>query len=170
MDSFFLIGGTLTAYTVFKELEKAGSQVARWLVPSSPPDPRHVVTSVLYYVHRYLRLTIPYALIMGVIIAVLPHLTYGTFFALYAYTVEVSQEELGINAHISQECRNKGWQNLLYINTLVKEGTFCMGVTWWDSLYLNLVTFPGTSWTTWCSTSSPSPLCSTQCISCGRNW
>ena len=38
---------------------------------------RHILTSILYYVHRYLRLTIPYALIMGVIIAVLPHLAYG---------------------------------------------------------------------------------------------
>ena len=89
MDSFFLIGGTLTAYTVFKELEKAGSHVARWLVPSSPPDPRHVVTSVLYYVHRYLRLTVPYALIMAVIIAVLPHVAYSPAWVNYAYSAEV---------------------------------------------------------------------------------
>ena len=38
---------------------------------------RHIVTSVLYYVHRYLRLTIPYGLVMGVCIAVLPFLSYG---------------------------------------------------------------------------------------------
>ena len=38
---------------------------------------RHIVTSVLYYVHRYLRLTIPYGLVMGVCIAVLPYLSYG---------------------------------------------------------------------------------------------
>ena len=38
---------------------------------------RHILTSILYYVHRYLRLTIPYALIMAVVIAVLPNLAYG---------------------------------------------------------------------------------------------
>ena len=31
----------------------------------------------MYYVHRYLRLTITYALIMGVIIAIVPHVYYG---------------------------------------------------------------------------------------------
>ena len=29
VDSFFLMGGVLTAYIVFKELEKAGSNVPR---------------------------------------------------------------------------------------------------------------------------------------------
>ena len=66
VDSFFLMGGTVTAYIMFRELDKAGSDLGR-----------HLVTSVLYYVHRYLRLTIPYALIMGVVVAVLPHLAYG---------------------------------------------------------------------------------------------
>lgn len=66
VDSFFLMGGTLTAYITFRELERAGGDVSR-----------HLVTSVLYYVHRYLRLTLPYALVMGVVIAVLPLLAYG---------------------------------------------------------------------------------------------
>ena len=29
VDSFFLMGGTLTAYIVFKELDKAGANVGR---------------------------------------------------------------------------------------------------------------------------------------------
>ena len=29
VDSFFLMGGTLTAYIVFKELDKAGANVSR---------------------------------------------------------------------------------------------------------------------------------------------
>ena len=35
VDSFFLMGGALTAYIVFKELDKAGSDVPRWRCPSS---------------------------------------------------------------------------------------------------------------------------------------
>ena len=31
VDSFFMMGGTLTAYIIFKELDMAGSNVARWL-------------------------------------------------------------------------------------------------------------------------------------------
>ena len=60
------MGGTLTAYIMFMELEKTESHA-----------PRHVVIFVMYYVHRYLRLSIPYALIMGVVIAVHPYVFYG---------------------------------------------------------------------------------------------
>ena len=51
-----------------------------------------MVLAVLYYVHRYIRLTIPYALIMGVIIAVLPHLAYGPAWINVLGSAEVSQE------------------------------------------------------------------------------
>ena len=89
VDSFFLMGGTLTAYIIFRELDRAGSNVARWVAFFLHVHPRHVVTSVLYYVHRYLRLTVPYALIMAVIIAVLPHVAYSPAWVNYAYSAEV---------------------------------------------------------------------------------
>ena len=52
---------------------------------------RHVITSILYYVHRYIRLTIPYALILAVVIAVLPHMAYGPFWSSIIDNSEVSR-------------------------------------------------------------------------------
>ena len=49
-----------------------------------------MITLVLYYVHRYIRLTIPYALILAVVIAVLPHLAYGPFWSSVIDNSEVN--------------------------------------------------------------------------------
>ena len=49
-----------------------------------------MITSILYYVHRYIRLTIPYALILAVVIAVLPHMAYGPFWSSIIDNSEVS--------------------------------------------------------------------------------
>ena len=94
---------------------------------------RHIVTSILYYVHRYLRLTIPYALIMGVVIAVLPNLAYGPSWFNVNLSSEVKLKRSNLIISV-QACRTRGWENLLYINTLVDRGlgneNGCMGVTW----------------------------------------
>ena len=50
-----------------------------------------MITSILYYVHRYIRLTIPYALILAVVIAVLPHMAYGPFWSSIIDNSEVSR-------------------------------------------------------------------------------
>jgi len=108
VDTFFFMGGTLTAYIMFKELEKAGDNV-----------PKHIVIFIMYYVHRYLRLTITYALIMGVVIAVLPYIYYGPAW----YTISYSADN----------CKDYWWRHFLYINTLTvdNEKDICMGVTWY---------------------------------------
>ena len=95
VDSFFLMGGTLTAYIVFRELERAGSSSSRsvgahYYQHLYQLSFRHLITTILYYVHRYLRLTIPYALIMAVIVVVLPHLAYGPQWSLYLDAAEVT--------------------------------------------------------------------------------
>ena len=66
VDTFFLMSGTLTTYILFKELDRAGGNRTK-----------HAVTFIMYYVHRYLRITLTYGLIMGVVIAVLPYVYYG---------------------------------------------------------------------------------------------
>ena len=50
-----------------------------------------MITSILYYVHRYIRLTIPYALILAVVIVVLPHMGYGPFWSYVIDTSEVGR-------------------------------------------------------------------------------
>ena len=95
--------------------------------------PRHIVTSILYYVHRYLRLTIPYALIMGVVIAVLPNLAYGPSWFFVNSASKVPPRF--VTYQLVQACRTRGWENLLYINTLVDRGpgnkNYCMVPTWY---------------------------------------
>ena len=111
VDSFFIMSGTLTSYLMFRELDRATGDIKR-----------HIVTFIMYYVHRYLRLTITYALIMGVIIAIVPHVYYGPGWS--ALNIE------------ADACRNNWWAHFLYVNTLLKSMTgtnvdLCMGVTWY---------------------------------------
>jgi hypothetical protein len=110
VDSFFIMSGTLTAYVMFKELEKAKTDMNK-----------HIVVFLLYYVHRYLRLTITYALVMGVIIAVVPHVYYGPGW-LYVNTE-------------AESCKKNGWAHFLYVNSLLKnlanDKDLCMGVSWY---------------------------------------
>ena len=108
VDSFFLMSGTLTTYIFLKELDKAGNNTTR-----------HSVTLAMYYIHRYLRLTIPYVLIMGVVTAVLPFVYHGP-----------GWEMLWME---SDACRTYWWRHLLYIQTLFEDNLEdgCMGVTWY---------------------------------------
>ena len=102
------MAGTLTTYILIKELEKAGSDIGK-----------HSITLIMYYVHRYLRITMPYALIMGLIIAVLPYVYSGPGWTNIAFQ--------------SDQCSSLGWANLLYVQTLLESTTDseCMGVTWY---------------------------------------
>ena len=70
---------------------------------------RHLITTILYYVHRYLRLTIPYALVLAVIVAVLPHLASGPQWSLYVGASEVPSSLLAIKTNdTSQELQDNG--------------------------------------------------------------
>ena len=113
VDSFFLMSGILTTYIFLKELDRAGN------------DPKkHAITFIMYYIHRYLRITMTYALIMGVVIAVIPYLSYGP-----GWGVQVDESEM---------CRKFWWEHLLYVQTLIKHDELdqdsfsnCMVVTWY---------------------------------------
>ena len=108
VDSFFMMSGTLTTYIFLKELDKAGKNPIK-----------HTVTLVMFYLHRYLRLTIPYLLIMGVVISVLPFVYHGP-----GWDTIIAE---------SESCQKHWLLHLLYIHTLVKDNVDdrCMGVTWY---------------------------------------
>ena len=108
VDTFFLMSGTLTAYIFFKDLERAGNNVKK-----------HTITFILYYVHRYLRISMLYAIVIGLTIAVFPHMSSGPHW--YYVLAE------------SDDCRKNWWLNLLYVQTVVKvdEPVFCVGVSWY---------------------------------------
>ena len=111
VDTFFLMSGILTAFILFKELDKCGYD-----------GTKHTITFIMYYIHRYLRLTLPYVLIMGVVISVLPYTFYGPGWATVV--------------RAGEDCKTNGWAHLLYIHTLLKStadqnNNTCMIVTWY---------------------------------------
>ena len=106
VDSFFLIGSTLLAYITLKEMEKhKGGSVRFW---------------VMYYVHRYLRLTGVYAVVLAL------HATLLKFLA-------TGPQHFVDNLH--ENCATGWWANLLYVNNFFsgeEDGeNNCMGWTWY---------------------------------------
>ena len=63
MDSFLFIGATLLSFLLLKDLDKSNG----WFSSGAG-----IVRMILFYVNRYLRITIPYALAMAVYIGVFP--------------------------------------------------------------------------------------------------
>ena len=59
VDTFLFIGATLLSYLLLKDLDKTNG----WFSSGAG-----VVRMVLFYINRYLRITIPYALAMAVFI------------------------------------------------------------------------------------------------------
>ena len=108
VDTFFLMSGALTAYIFFKDLERAGNN-----------GKKHTITFILYYIHRYLRISMLYAIVIGLTIAVFPYMSSGP------HWFNVLTE--------SADCRKNWWLNLLYVQTLVKmdQPSTCVGVSWY---------------------------------------
>ena len=67
MDSFLFIGATLVSYLLLKDLDKSNG----WF------HGKGSVRMFLFYLNRYLRLSIPYALAIGVYVGVIPLLLAG---------------------------------------------------------------------------------------------
>ena len=107
--------GLLVSYMTLKELDRS----------------RGKVPLIMFYVHRYIRLTIPIALITAFIIAFLPILAQQTN----------SQLAIGFALQQSEGCRQHGWANLLYVNNFYDGGNDCIGVTWYtcdDMLFFGI--------------------------------
>ena len=129
VDSFFLIGATLLSYITLKELDKTnGGGIKFW---------------VLYYVHRYIRLTGVYAIIIGF------HATLLKFFAF------APQSNL-IYPRLSYGCQKHWSKSLLYVNNLrwVSQDKHmvqsCLGQTWYmaSDMQMFLVS-PFIIWSLW---------------------
>jgi len=100
VDTFFLLSGLLVAYISFAALEKKRFNI------------------FVYYIHRYIRLTIPLAFAIGFVAFISPYLAKGPF------------AELFTNAG-PQNCRDHWYLNLLYMNNFFNEDKMCLTVTWY---------------------------------------
>ena len=119
VDTFFLIGAILLSYLTLKMLDKKKSSVQTW---------------AMFYVHRYLRLSGVYAMVIFLQATLLIHIVnYGPQGHLLDYE--------------SQSCKDNWWVNLLYLaNFNIRNedpyyGPMCMGVTWYLMVDMQLFIF-----------------------------
>ncbi|CAF2794564.1 unnamed protein product [Rotaria sp. Silwood2] len=104
VDTFFLLSGFLTALLFVRQVKK--EQLSLRLI-------------VLYYIHRYLRLTPTFILVMFVSIYLTPYFGHGPL-----YPVQQGFESTG--------CRDGHWWiSFLYIGNFFKSDNMCLGVTWY---------------------------------------
>ena len=111
VDTFMFIGATLASFLLMKDLDRSKG----WF------HSKGVVRLILFYVNRYLRLTIPYALVLGVYIGILPLII----------TEPIGAAQWATNE--ARWCRKSiGW-HLSYSNIFNIDSNICVGQTWYLS-------------------------------------
>ncbi|XP_055947834.1 nose resistant to fluoxetine protein 6-like [Argiope bruennichi] len=101
VDAFFVLSGFLVAYVYFKQADKTDGKIP-W---------------VYFYVHRYIRLTPVYMLVMAFFAAVSPYLGSGPMWPDYT---------------VVKACKDNWWWNVLYINNFLSMNTEeCMNWGWY---------------------------------------
>lgn len=104
VDTFFLIGGFLTFYFIFHELDKRKGRINYLVV----------------FLYRFIRVTPVYAFVIFFYIYILPHLNDGPLWR-------------DIIGRESSRCAQNWWTNLLYINNYYHEDQMCMVQSWYLS-------------------------------------
>ena len=109
VDSFFMIGGCLLSYLTLKEIRRLnGGSFKFW---------------IMFYVHRYIRLTGAYAgvvLFAASLSKYLPNAIEHSFLSDY------------------KGCAEDWWKNLLYIQTLYPDEPKCLGQTWYLAVEMQI--------------------------------
>nr|XP_022323723.1 nose resistant to fluoxetine protein 6-like [Crassostrea virginica] len=103
VDSFFALSGFLLAYLTFKEMEKRDGKI-NW---------------IMFYFHRFWRLTPAYMLVLMTEATLSPYFADGPIYPPNGFEVDY--------------CEDSWWRNLLYINNLVDTDKICMGWSWYLS-------------------------------------
>ncbi|XP_046461507.1 nose resistant to fluoxetine protein 6-like [Daphnia pulex] len=113
VDTFFLMSGLLVSFLLLRELDRNKGKF----------------NVGLYYLHRYLRLTIVYAFILGFIATLI------VYFGIGPNWYDVNK--------YSNACRLAWWRQFLYINNLfpLNADYACMGQTWYLAVDMQLFIF-----------------------------
>lgn len=106
VDAFYVIGGCLLVYLWFKGMDDAKGK------PIKSP-----LFWVMFYVHRFIRLTPVYMIILGIDATLYKYAANGPLW-----------NGRGLDA---DNCKANWWTNLLYINNLVELDNMCMSWTWY---------------------------------------
>ena len=117
VDTFLFIGATLLSFLLLKDLDRSNG----WF------HSKGVVRMVLFYVNRYLRITLPYLLAMLFTIGVTPLIVTTPLDAAH-----LAREE-------ADSCRDDMWIHLLYANIFLP--TACIQQTWYLSCEMIMFLF-----------------------------
>ena len=105
VDTFFFLSGFLTAILFVRQVKK--------------DDKLSFRTMILYYIHRYIRLTPTFLLAVAISINLTPYFGSGPM-----YPTQIGFETPG--------CRTKyWWTSVLYVGNIVKSDDMCLGVAWY---------------------------------------
>ena len=105
VDTFFVLTGFLTAILFVREVKKQKKVSIRLMF--------------LYYIHRYIRLTPTFLLLILVSINLTPYFGRGPI-----YPTQQGFEPA--------QCREQyGWTSILYVGNLVQPDSMCLGVSWY---------------------------------------
>ncbi|XP_033118103.1 nose resistant to fluoxetine protein 6-like [Anneissia japonica] len=112
VDSFFFLSGLLVTYLTLKYLRNNNGKL-NW---------------VMFYVHRYLRLTPVYMLVIFMYTTLTPYFATGP---LYSYIFDPNPAP-GVDTQITL-CQDYWWTNLLYINNLYPSNLAkeCLDWSWY---------------------------------------
>jgi hypothetical protein len=105
VDTFFVISGFLTAILFVRQVIKEKKVSLRLII--------------LYYIHRYIRLTPTFLLMVLVSINLTPYFGSGPVYP--------SQHGFETNG-----CRTKyWWTSILYVGNIIKPDDMCLGIAWY---------------------------------------
>ncbi|WKY08446.1 hypothetical protein Q1695_007737 [Nippostrongylus brasiliensis] len=104
VDSFFLLSGVMLAYSFLgKNSKKSIKSPYMWL---------------MFYVHRYIRLSAPY-------------FAFIAFYTVISPRLDVGGHEFDDNLNDARNCPRVWWTNVLYINNLIAQSERCIGIAWY---------------------------------------
>ncbi|XP_043199421.1 nose resistant to fluoxetine protein 6-like [Amphibalanus amphitrite] len=102
VDTFFLLSGLLVSYSVMRSLDKTNGKF----------------NILMFYVHRYIRLTPVMMMVIGFVSTLYLHLGTGPFWGVASQSNPLL-------------CQQKWWMNMLYVNNIDGLEEQCLGQTWY---------------------------------------
>ncbi|XP_053699369.1 nose resistant to fluoxetine protein 6-like [Sabethes cyaneus] len=108
VDTFLVLSGMLVAWNLLKELDKNGK-----------------INPLMLYLHRYIRITAPYAALVLFVVSFAKYMGEGL---LWQSVIDASADT----------CSKYWWSALLHIQNYVNPRSMCLGWTWYLSVDMQL--------------------------------
>lgn len=109
VDTFFILSGLLVSYVFLKQMR---NKTSGFNIP-------------LYYLHRYIRLTPPYAAAILFVSTIYRHVGTGPLLP-------------AVTSQMAEDCQKYWWTNILYINNYIAVDHMCLGQSWYLSADMQL--------------------------------